>query len=284
MTLRSPWTYLTAISSGAYAETADWPVRAYAGPRLAVAGGSIPIATARTLPGKTVTIEGIATMYTDAFYAGSTGTKFYLEDESGGIQVYCPGGLGLVMRRWATGCGSPAKSRSIAIRWRSSPAPIQTTWKSWSRPRGGRLASHADHHPAANSDDTMLGRLNQVEGTVTRIEEFSYSYEVDLTDDTGYTALLYIEKETGISIEPLEIGQSYRVAGISEMYDENPQVKPRTAGRFGRGLSARADGRMRRPTASRRRAVHLYCDPLNHTPETLTNVRVVATRPSGDVS
>ncbi len=81
--LMSPWTYRSSHIRGSYVEAGNWPLRAYAPPlSIAVAGGSIPIATARTLTGKTVTVEGIATMYTDAFYAGSTGTKFYLEDET----------------------------------------------------------------------------------------------------------------------------------------------------------------------------------------------------------
>jgi DNA/RNA endonuclease YhcR with UshA esterase domain len=60
---------------------------------VTMAGGSIPIATARDLIGNTVTVEGIVTMFPGGFFAGS-GAKIYIEDEEGGIQVYMPGGLG----------------------------------------------------------------------------------------------------------------------------------------------------------------------------------------------
>ena len=95
--LQSPWTYLTDLVSGYYVESSDGAYRAYGPPLpVAVEGGAIPIGTARTLTGETVTVEGTATMYTDGFFAGTTGTKFYMEDDTGGIQVYCPGGKDLV--------------------------------------------------------------------------------------------------------------------------------------------------------------------------------------------
>ena len=88
---------------------------------MTVAGGAIPIATARTLKGETVTIEGIANMYTDGFYAGSTGTKFYLQDGTGGIQAYCPGGKDLVH----VSVGD--RVRATATRLRSYLLSIPTT-------------------------------------------------------------------------------------------------------------------------------------------------------------
>jgi len=95
--LQSPRTYLSTLIRGYYVESVNGEDRAY-GPLqpLAVEGGAIPIATARGLEGKRVTVTGVATMYSGGFFAGTTGTKFYLEDESGGIQVYCPGGKNLV--------------------------------------------------------------------------------------------------------------------------------------------------------------------------------------------
>ena len=91
--LRSPWNYGSFSLAGYYVESADWVMRMYGAPvPVTIAGGAIPIGTARALVGKKVTVEGIATMYTGGYYAGSTGTKFYLEDETGGIQVYCAEG------------------------------------------------------------------------------------------------------------------------------------------------------------------------------------------------
>lgn len=285
LSLRSPWTYLNTAVTGAYAEAADWPLRAYGPPNtLAVAGGSIPIATARTLEGKTLTIEGIATMYTDAFYAGSTGTKFYIEDESGGIQVYCPGGLGLV----EAGLGDRVRVTGEIEIYRSSVEIIPGTY-----PDDIEILAYAEQEwPAtpitlqqASSDETIPGRLVDIEGIVTRIDEYSYSYEVDLTDESGFTQLLYIEKETGISIEPLEIGQIYRVLGISELYDADWQVKPRLQSDFTQVFPPELMLEIRAQNSA------LPGDPIayqltayNHTADPLTNLVIVAPLPSSGTS
>ena len=92
ITLQSPYTYIDTIFGGYYAE-ADGRMRVYGPPQIvSVVGGSIPIATARALAGSKVSIEGVTTMYTGGLFAGSTATKFYIEDETGGVQVYVPGG------------------------------------------------------------------------------------------------------------------------------------------------------------------------------------------------
>jgi predicted extracellular nuclease len=230
--LTSPWTYLSSHVRGAYVQAGNWPLRAYAPPlTIAVAGGSIPIATARTLTGKTVTVEGIATMYTDAFYAGSTGTKFYLEDESGGIQVYCPGGMGLV----EVAIGDRVRVSGEIDVYRTSVEIIPATYPDDVEVLEQGVAEPAPTDvsiQAAGSDESLPGRLIVVEGIATRIEEFSYSYEIDLIDDQGYSQLLYIEKETGVSVEPFELGRIYRVTGISELYDGQWQLKPRQQSDF----------------------------------------------------
>ncbi|MFQ5437128.1 MAG: lamin tail domain-containing protein, partial [Anaerolineae bacterium] len=88
VSLQAPYTYVDTLMHNAFAQ-ADGLLAVFAPPQtITMAGGAIPIANARELVGSTVSVEGIATMYTGGFFAGSTGAKFYLEDESGGIQVY----------------------------------------------------------------------------------------------------------------------------------------------------------------------------------------------------
>ena len=224
---RSPYTYLDLFVGGYYA-VADGLPRTY-GPvqPLAIAGGAIPIAAARTLPGSTVTIEGTATMYTGGYFAGSTGTKFYLEDETGGIQVYVPGGMDLVNvnigdRVRVTG-GVEVYRDSLELVPTAVPDDVEI------------LAAASGPGPTPlpitiaqnETDDSILGRLTVLEGTATRIDEFSFSYEIDLTDEAGNTTLVYIEKETGANPELMEIGQKYRITGISEFYSTVRQIKPR---------------------------------------------------------
>jgi len=227
LTVRSPWRYGNVYLSGYHVGADDWPLSDF-GPvvPLTVSGGAIPIGTARTLVGNVVTVEGIVTMYTGGFFAGSTGTKFYVQDESGGTQVYCPGGKGVVNVR----IGDRVRVTGGIEIYRDSLELVPGIYPDHVE----LIESAAVEIPPldvtayqATHDEAVPGSLIQVEGTVTRFEEFSYSYEVDLLDAQGDRVLVYIEKETGLNPEFLELGDTYRVAGVSEVYDGQWQLKPR---------------------------------------------------------
>ncbi len=225
--LRSPFTYIDMLLGGYFA-AADGLPRTY-GPvrQVAVAGGAIPIAAARTLIGSEVTIEGTATMYTGGYFAGTTGTKFYLEDDSGGIQVYVPGGMGLI----DVAIGDQVRVKGGIEVYRDSLEIIPTLLPDDVE----ILAQAADDGRLPTpitilqneTDESAIGRLTVLEGTATRIDEFSFSYEIDLTDEAGNITLVYIEKETGATPELMELGQKYRITGISEFYSTVHQIKPR---------------------------------------------------------
>jgi predicted extracellular nuclease len=283
--LQTPWTYLTDLVRGSYVEAADGTLRAY-GPLvpLAVEGGSIPIGTARTLKGETVTVEGVATMYTGAFYSGSTGTKFYLEDETGGIQAYCPGGMGLV----EVDVGDRVRVTGLIELYRDSMEIIPSTY-----PDDVEMLERGGSEPEplrvtldeASNDESLLGRLIEVEGTATRIEEFSYSYEVDLMDELGNLLLAYIEKETGVTTEPLDVGNDYRVTGISEMYDGEWQIKPRYQADLADIFPPELMLVMDAPNSALPGETITYAlTAYNHTDAPLTNVRIEATPPSEGVT
>jgi uncharacterized repeat protein (TIGR01451 family) len=193
---------------------------------IAVSGGAIPIGVARSLPpGQVVTIEGVATMYTGGFFAGSTGTKFYMEDETGGVQVYVPGGQGQV----SVQIGDLVQVTGEIEYYRDSieviplniPGDVVVTGET--EPPAPAQIAVIDNE----EEDEVIGRLNQISGTATRIEEFSFAYEIDLTDNGGDTTLVYIEKDTGITVETLEVGNRYRITGVSEFYSARKQLKPR---------------------------------------------------------
>ncbi len=223
--LQSPLTYVDTIVRGYYAE-GDGVVRSY-GPvqQLGMAGGALPIATARELIGSVVGVEGVATMYTGGYFAGSTGTKFYLEDDSGGIQVYVPGGMGLVQ----VNIGDQVRVTGKIELYRDSIELIPTnipedvTVLGTTNTPAPLPIAIADNE----NDDTVVGRLTTLEGTAVRVEEFSFSYEVDLADELGNSTLVYIEKDTGIVAEGIEVGAQYRITGITEFYSARRQIKPR---------------------------------------------------------
>lgn len=220
----TPFTYIDNLLTN-YTASADGRMMAFGEPTaISVAGGAVPIDVARTLIGNNVTIEGVATMYTGGFFAGS-GTKFYIEDETGGVQVYVPSEAGAR----AIEIGDVVRVTGDVELYRDSievvPADVEVDIEQLGE--GESLAATAVSVEQNESDDTILGRLNVIEGVATRVEEFSFSYEMDLTDDLGNTTLVYIEKDTGMNAENLEIGNQYRVTGISEFYSTIRQIKPR---------------------------------------------------------
>lgn len=280
ISLQSPWTYLTAVIKGAYVLASDWELPAYGPLRsVAVEGGLVPIAVARTLNGQTVTVEGIATMYTGGFFSGSSGTKFYLEDETGGVQVYCPGALGIVN----VSLGDRVRVTGKVDVYRDSMEVIPVTY-----PDDVEVleqnASEWEALPtalqAAASDESVLGRLIVVEGITDRIQEFSYSYEVDLIDDQGSRLLLYVDKETGVSAEPLQVGKSYRVTGVSEVYDGEWQLKPRLQTDFVEVFPPQLMLEAGVPhNVFPGETITYTLTAYNHTAAPLTNLRIVAARP-----
>jgi predicted extracellular nuclease len=283
--LQSPWTYLSDLVKGYYVESADGAYRSYGPPLpVAVEGGAIPIATARTLDGETVTVEGTATMYTDGFYAGSTGTKFYVEDETGGIQVYCPGGKDLV----SVEVGDRVRVTGEIEVYRDSLEIIPSTYPddvavlesggAVSQPNPVTLAE-------ATKDENLPGRLIVVEGLTTRIEEFTYSYEADLMDDEGNLLLVYVEKDTGVTTEPLDVGKLYRVTGISELYSGDWQIKPRFQTDFAEIFPPELLLEMDvRNSILPGETLTYTLTAYNHTGTPLTNLRIEATPPVGGIA
>ena len=223
--LASPFTYSESAIRGYYVE-AEGQGRVYGQPVfLAVAGGTIPIATARTLVGSTVTVEGVVTMYSGGFFAGSSSVKFYIDDGSGGIQVFADGGNGIVdvdVGDVVRATGRLEFFRDALELIPSDPgADIEIVGSD--TPPDPLLITI----PENETDDTVLGRLNVVEGIATSIVDGSFDYQIELADEQGNSTLVLIEKQTGVTAEPMNVGDRYRIVGISEFYQGEKQVKPR---------------------------------------------------------
>jgi predicted extracellular nuclease len=211
-----------------YLHAENWPLPAFAGPVYGeIGGGAIPIATARELIDREVVIEGTSTMYVGGFYAGS-GAKFYVEDDSAGVQVYVSNaGDSLVVP-----LGSTVRVRGKITIYRDSIELIPSSEDSVEildvgSDRSLLLPTEIDIAQINTSPENLPGKLVAVEGRVARIEEFSYSYEIDLFDDQGNLVNLYVDKETGISIEEIEADHNYRIIGIMELLDGNLRLYPR---------------------------------------------------------
>ena len=228
ITFKVAWEYTTITIPGVYieSETINSPV--FSGPlRTVVQGGSVPIGIARTLlNGEDVIIEGTATMYTGGFYAGSSGTKFYIEDGSGGVQVYVPGGNGKV----DVELGSLVRVQGIPQPYRGAIEVVPST------DNVNILEQSLDPfawepqlvtiNELLKNPENFAGKLVTINGEVSRAEEFSYSYELDLVDENNLVGI-YVDKLTEINVESVEISQFYQITGIAEVIDDNIQINPR---------------------------------------------------------
>ena len=225
----APWTYLDLVVANYSAQGEGGVPVVFGSPiHTAVEGGAVPVGVLPDLIGQELVVEGVASMYTGGYYAGGGNVKFYLADETGGVQVWVPGGEGEVdiqigdrvqakgklagVPRGA-GIGGERPGRYAMSRVRRSPSPA------W-------ILTAASIAQAAN-DPTLAGKLVQVTGIVARNEEFSYSYELDLVDESGQLITLYVDKLTNIEVEAIENGQQYHATGILEMFDTRQQLYPR---------------------------------------------------------
>ncbi|HSM25132.1 MAG TPA: lamin tail domain-containing protein, partial [Anaerolineaceae bacterium] len=227
ISFETAWKYTTISIPGIYADASNINSPIVSGPlRTVIQGGSVPIGIARDLlNNEGVIIEGTATMYTGGFYAGS-GVKFYLEDNSGGIQVYVPGGSGTVdvpLGAYVRVEGIPQPYRG-AIEIIPSPEDVSVIQQpvdpfAW-EPRTMTIIE------LKTSSEVFAGELVTMSGEVQRVEEFSFSYEMDLVQD-GNILEVYIDKLTEINVEAIETGQYFQISGILENVDDSIQLYPR---------------------------------------------------------
>ena len=233
--VETPWSVTTVTAANYSAQAEDWAIPAFGGPvNTSIEGGVVPIGNLFDLVGAELSVQGTVTMPTGALYAGTGNVKFYLEDETGGVQVWVPGGEGEV----GVGIGQLVRAHGKLEVYRGALELVTNA------PVDVEIIARANQNPAAIPAETSIaeaiqntelqGRLIAVEGLVTRNEEFSYSYEIDLMDENGETLPLYVDKQTDINVETVETGDLYRVSGILEMYDPDHELYPRVQSDFER--------------------------------------------------
>ncbi|MFZ6028957.1 MAG: lamin tail domain-containing protein [Chloroflexota bacterium] len=276
-----PYAYFDADLRNAFVRAENWPAPAFAAPAIThVAGGRVPIGAARALSGSELTIEGVAVMYTGGYYAGSGNTKFYLADETGSIQVQVFGGQNVVNVR----VGDHVRVRGEVSIYRDAlqivpgdPAADVTILA-----RAGDAApfpADVGIEDAATDVKNLPGRLIGVEGLVTRVEEFAYSYEIDLSSETGVALTVYVDKQTGIDVAAIESGLRYRAIGILDRRDGQNLLYPRFQSdlveAFPPVLRLDAAGPLTRAGNKITYTITAY----NHTAEVFHNVVITATQP-----
>lgn len=229
VTLQVPWRYFTIRTSGATAQADNWDGFAASAPAVTeIAGGAVPISVARGLLDAELTVEGVVTMYTGGYYAGGGNVKFYVQDETGGLQVQVFDGEGQV----AVNIGDHVRVRGTMGVYRGAiqivPQQVPDDVEILGTP-ATKIAPLSLPIAEINKEENE-GLLIAAEGTISRVEEFSYNYEIDIADDTGNILTLYIDKLTGITIDEFQVGQKLHATGILEERDDQRKLYPRVQG------------------------------------------------------
>lgn len=283
VTYETPWKYTTITVPGIFLDSDEMNSPVFSGPvRTLVQGGAVPIGIARNLlGGESVIVEGTATMYTGGFFAGSSGTKFYIEDSTGGVQVYVPGGAGKVevpLGAFVRVQGIPQAYRG-AIEIIPSPEDVSITRQpvdpfAW------------ESHPLTINEllkqpENFSGELVTLSGELSRVEEFSFSYELDLVQDAEFITV-YIDKLTGMNLELVETGQYFQITGIVEMVDDDFKIYPRVQSDL---------AEIQAPSVSLTAQLPVNYDPAqdftihininNHLPESINNLDLSLAIPTG---
>jgi len=283
VTFENPWKYDTITIPGIFLDSEEMNSPVFSGPvRTLVQGGAVPIGIARNLlDGESVIVEGTATMYTGGFFAGSSGTKFYIQDNTGGVQVYVPGGAGKV----EVPLGAYVRVEGIPQTYRGA-IEIIPSLEDVSIIQQPVDPFAWDSHPLTinellNQPENFSGELATLSGEVSRVEEFSFSYEIDLVQD-GEFITVYIDKLTGMNLELVETGQYYQITGIVEKVDDDFQIYPRVQSDL---------SEIQAPSVSMTAQLPVNYDPAqdftinininNHLPENINNLDLSLVIPNG---
>lgn len=187
-------------------------------------GNVLPIAIARQKSaGITVTVQGAVTALPGTFEAPADNRELYVQDGTGGIDVFNFGGLPIPQGALSIGdiitvTGAidfyngkmEIIASEIVTQGLNSPVEPKIQW-------------------AGNIGEETEGLLTVITGTVAS----KWSNGFDLTDASGTTAV-YVDGDTGIDLSGINNGDMLKVTGLSAQYDNSApydsgyQVTPRT--------------------------------------------------------
>jgi predicted extracellular nuclease len=223
-------------------------------------------------------------MYTGGFFAGGGNTLFYVQDESGGTQVFADDGDGVVR----VNIGDRVRVTGAVTLYRDWIEVIPSDLEAGIEiiePAAAAVEPAVISAQANETEAGILGRLNMIEGTVTGIADLTFDFEVNVQDAAGDTTLVLIEKQTGVTAEPLEIGKLYRFTGISETESGTRQLKPRLQTDIVEIFPPVLSVNMRAANSVLPGEEIVYhITAVNHTPDPLTNLIITAVPPTENAS
>ena len=223
--VKAPYSQSTYTLGGGSVSAESIPLAIARIVSLNVGGGKVPIEAADNLLGQTITVEGVATMYSGGFWTQREGTQFYIQDASGGIKVHVPSESGQV----SVVIGDNMRVTGLVRRYRGElelvPAAVAADVN---KLRRAELPKPQLVMAGASVDSAeLLGQVLEVEGVTTRVEAFPHWYEVDLAGDDGGVEFVRIDKQTNIRVDDVVVGERYRMVGIAQQIEADYLLLPR---------------------------------------------------------
>ena len=180
---------------------------------------------------KVYTIEGTATIKNNV--VGGTNNNFYIQDETGGINIYSGVAHGLTINQgdkvritgklaFFNGLTELVPTAVEKLDGGSLPTPVQKTLT--------ELTTFATAEPVEGTLVTVKAKISAIPATAQ-----GGGYNISIADEEGKSMTLRLMTATGIDVATLEVGSTYTFTGIFAQFDNNSpytsgyQLFPRTA-------------------------------------------------------
>jgi len=179
------------------------------------------IAGARQLPlGTVVTIHGSVSTPSGAFASSFFDAGFGLQDHTAGIYVSLQTNLGIAPRQNARVTGTLQDSFGLLILVPASPADV-TLLGVGPKIKPEEVATSA-------VGEATEGRIVQVKGRITQgpLNDLPFGYKLFVDDGSG-AVQIFVNRDTGIDVSRVAVGQRVRVTGFSSQFDTHYEIDPR---------------------------------------------------------
>ncbi|MGC9400400.1 MAG: CehA/McbA family metallohydrolase [Anaerolineae bacterium] len=187
-------------------------------------GDVLPIALARQeSAGVTVTVQGAVTALPGTFEDAAQNRELYVQDGTGGIDVFSFGGLPIPQGSLELGDIISVTGEIDFYKGKMEIIPTEIVTQGLNSPIEPKIQW------AGNIGEETEGLLTVITGTVSNKGSSGF----DLTDTSG-TVAVYIDGDTGIDLSGISDGDMLRVTGLSSQYDSSApydsgyQITPRT--------------------------------------------------------
>lgn len=184
-------------------------------------GHSLSIGAARALPiGSRVAVEGIVSTPSGAFASSFFDAGFGLQDHAAGIYVSVQTDPDLDPGARVRVSGVLADSFGLLVLLPDAPSAVEV--------RGHAHAPRPLPVRTGDVSEATEGLLVRVKATVTQApsSDLPYGYKFFVDDGSGELQI-FVNVETGIDLEALEVGRAVKVVGMSSQFEDHYEIDPR---------------------------------------------------------